>query len=306
MTEVLAGASAALLAVGLVVLVVGLLRMERADRLERPSSLDRARRWWNRAPLRTRAHWIGAFVVGFVAWVATGWVIALLVVPALVLGLPALLGEPVNRELVLLEALDRWVRGLAGSLPTGKSIPDAIRVTLPQAPSEIASDVRLLVFRLDDRWTIDSALRAFADGLDAPEADAVVAALILCASHGGTGAAATLHELAEGIHERLRALREIEAERAKPRVVVRQVTVISIVVLAVATLVSPEFFVPYAHAVGQVFLGGLLAAFVLPLVVLRRMTLPRRRDRILRRFEHVDTDPAADFESEPKGVTVRA
>ena len=42
------------------------------------------------------------------------------------------------------------------------------------------------------------------------------------------------------------------------------------------------FFEPYATPTGQVILACLLAAYVLSLIVLRRMTMPRRRERILR------------------------
>lgn len=283
MNELVAGVSATFGVAGLLLLVGGLRRTERPERVGGASSLDRARRSWGRMSRGARLHWAGSFAAGFVVFALTGWVVALVIVPVLALGLPALLGEPVNREVQLLEALDRWVRNLSGSLPTGKSVPDAIRATVGQAPDVIAREVRLLVARLDDRWVPEAALRAFADDLDNAESDAIVAALVLCTSRGGVGAAATLHELADSIHDRLRALREIEAERAKPRVVVRQVTAISLLVLGLLMVFNRGYFAPYSGPLGQVLLGCLLTCFVLPLVVLRRMTQPRRRERILRR-----------------------
>ena len=84
------------------------------------------------------------------------------------------------------------------------------------------------------------------------------------------------------IQERLRALREIEAERAKPRVVVRQVSVISGITLAAFVLLSPGFFAPYGTPLGQVILAILLALYVLAVWTMRRMTLARSRERILR------------------------
>ncbi len=306
MTELVAGASAALLVAGLLLLLAGAVKVERRDDLAGPSSLDRSRRWWSRLSPRTRLHWALSLVAGLVVWVLTGWVVALAVAPVLLLGLPALLSEPPNRDLELLESLDRWVRGLSGSLPTGKSIPDAIRATASSAPAPIAQDVQLLVARMDDRWTTDGALRAFADRLDSPEADAIVAALILCTRRGGTGAAATLHELAASMHDRLRALREIQAERAKPRVVVRQVTVISVLMLVGAMVLSPNYFAPYATPLGQVLFGCLLAMFVLPMVALRRMTLPRRRERILRRFENAEQPETDSVRAVPASEVAHA
>ena len=99
-----------------------------------------------------------------------------------------------------------------------------------------------------------------ADDLDAPDADAVLAALPLAAERGGTGATATLNALADSIQDRLKAQREIETERAKPRIVVRQVTIVTVSVLALALMFGRDFFAPYGTPVGQVILLSLLAA----------------------------------------------
>ncbi len=104
----------------------------------------------------------------------------------------------------------------------------------------------LLVARLNDRWRTGDALRAFADDLDTADADAVVAALILSAERGGQGRRATLHELAESIQDRIRALREVEAEREKPRIVVRQVTTITMIVIAAVAVINPGYFAALA------------------------------------------------------------
>ena len=177
------------------------------------------RRWWQV---------LLAVLAGIVAAGLTGWPLLVVLVPAVGYGLPVVLSAPANRDLALLEALDRWVRTLGSLLPTGRSITDAIRVSVRQAPALIAPQLRLLTARLDDRWTIEQALFALADELDSADADAVLAALALAAERGGTGAGATLAALADNISDRLRALREIETERAKPRIVVRQVAIIKI------------------------------------------------------------------------------
>lgn len=218
--------------------------------------------------------------IGFAA--VTGMSVMALVVPVAVVGLPILLSTPPNRDIELLEVLDRWVRSLAATLPTGRSITDAVRVSVRNAPAVLAGPLVLLVSRLDGRWTTPEALRAMADELDSPDADAVLAALSLAAERGGTGAAATLHALADSIQDRLRARREIETERAKPRIVVRQVTIITIAAMAAALVFGRDFFAPYATPTGQAILLTLLTLYVASLLMLRRMTSPRRRDRILR------------------------
>lgn len=212
----------------------------------------------------------------------TGWPLLLAIVPIAVIGLPKLLGEPPQPDIELLQALDRWVRGLTATMGTGRSITDSIRASVRHAPPLLAEPVALLVRRLDDRWTAPQALQAMADELASPDADAVLAALMLSAHRGGAGASATLGALADSLQERLKALRDIETERAKPRLVVRQVTGITVVVLGAALLFGRGFFEPYSTPLGQVILAALVTVYVLSLVLLRRMTLPRRRARILR------------------------
>lgn len=269
----------ALVCAGVVLVVAGLRVRARPVAVQRRSpTAERLRPMLKKYGLRLALGLIGGIV--FAAF--TGMSVMLLVVPVAVVGLPVLLSAPSNREIDLLQALDRWIRGLAATLPTGRSITDAMRLSQRSAPELLAEPLALLVARLDDRWTSAEALRAMADELDSPDADAVLAALALAAERGGTGATATLHALADSIQDRLRAQREIETERAKPRLVVRQVTVITVAVLALVMVFGRGFFAPYGTPVGQVILLCLLGLYVMSLVVLRRMITPRRRERILR------------------------
>jgi Flp pilus assembly protein TadB len=284
MATLLAGMCGVLIAGGLVLFAAGLRRRTESTPLSTglwkkvvDSSIGRAvrRRWWQLAL---------ALAAGAVAAVVVGWPLLAVLIPVVAYGLPMVLSAPSNRDLAVLEALDRWVRSLATLLPTGRSISDAIRVSVGQAPALLAPHLRLLTARLDDRWTTAQALLSLADELDSPDADAVLAALSLAADRGGTGATATLSALADNIQDRLRALREIETERAKPRIVVRQVTMITLVVLGLALVFGGSFFAPYGSPLGQLLLAALVFAYLGALLFLRRLTLPRPRQRILRRL----------------------
>ena len=219
--------------------------------------------------------------LGLVGFLGTGWPISLLAGPLVVAVIPGLLRTPVNDELLTLEALDRWVRLLTGSLPTGKSIPDAVRATARQVPDRLIGPVGLLVARLNDRWRPGDALRAFADDLSTADSDAVVAALILATDRGGRGATVTLHELAESVQDRIRALREVEAEREKPRIVVRQVTGITVAVIAAVAIINPGYFTALSTALGQLIVLGCLAVELGSLALLRRRARPPSRERLL-------------------------
>lgn len=231
---------------------------------------------------RSRVTFLVGLIGGVLVTLWTGWPLMLIVVPVAVVGVPHLLSAPHQDQIELLSALDRWVRGMTATMATGKSITDALRLSARTPPPLLADHLVLLIRRLDDRWPAPQALLALADDLDSPDADAVLASLVLAAHRGGTGATATLVALADTIHERLKALREIEAERSKPRAVVKQVTVITLVLLSVALLLARDFFAPYSTPTGQLLLAALIAAYVASLVMLRRMTLPRQRERILR------------------------
>ena len=171
---------------------------------------------------------LGSVIMGCIIAMLTGWLILIVILPALALGLPYLLILPKQRDIELLEALDRWVRSLAATLATGKSITDAIRISRRTAPPLIADEISLLVARLNNRWETRDALMRFADAIDSPDADGVVAALILASSRGANGASVTLQALADSIQAQLKGRRAVEVERSKPYVVVRQVTIISL------------------------------------------------------------------------------
>ena len=223
----------------------------------------------------------GSVVAGLVVAASTGWLVAIVVAPLLALGLPYLLTIPTARDIQLLEALDRWVRGLAATLSTGRSVTDSIRMSRRTAPPIIADQVAMLTSRLDNRWDTRQALQRFADDLDSADADPVVAALMLAADRGAVGASGTLRELAESIQDQLKGRRLIETERSKPYVVVRQVTVITMITLIGVFVLSPGFFAAYRTPVGQVVLSVLIVCYIASLILLRRRAKQPPRDRIL-------------------------
>ncbi|OYN90347.1 hypothetical protein CGZ91_09315 [Parenemella sanctibonifatiensis] len=236
-------------------------------------------------PIKVPARWwrtgIVALLGGIAAAALTGLPIMLVLVPVTVALMPYLLSAPPNDEITRLEALDRWVAQLIGVLGTGTSLVDAIRSSARTAPVILREPIATMIIRIDDGSPPQRALRGFADDFSEPDVDSVAAALMVASANGGTGARACLRALAAALQHRLSALRDIEAERAKPRVVVRQVTMITLVVLAAALVVGRSFFEPYATPVGQVILTVLVGIYLAALLGMRRLTVPRRRARIL-------------------------
>ena len=283
MGPVIAGSVGAVLALGMVILIAG------CRRSIRPLSTGRSTSLWRRILLlwtswsRGRRLWvIGSFTLGAAIAITTGWLIAIILVPSAALGIPALLSEPPQHEIAALAGLDRWIRLLAPSIATGKSIRDAILATRSQAPAVLHKPVSRLVTRIDQGWTTEDAVLGMADDLSSADADAVLAALALSSIKGGVGTRTTLAALSDNTQERLHALREISSERAKPRAVVRQVTIITLVVLGGSILLGGNFFEPYRSPLGQALAVGLAAAYVGALVMLRRRTIPVPAARFLR------------------------
>lgn len=277
---------AGLLLVGGGVLVWNGLARTWPEHRRRPETLSEmwarlTRRPPGRAGTRRDLILLGSLVVGVGVAVVSGWPMVIVVAPLLALGLPYLLMLPQARDVDLLEALDRWVRALVASMSTGRSVSDAIRVSRRTAPPLLAADVGRLVDRLHNRWNSDEALRAFADELDSADADAVVAALILASRRGANGASQTLAALADSIQDQLKGRRQIETERAKPYVVVRQVTIISLVTLAGMFVLSPGFFAGYRTPLGQLILSVLVVAYLGSLILLRRKAQQPPRERLL-------------------------
>ncbi len=281
-----AAALAGVLLVGGVVLAWAGWSRSWPERRGKPETLaDRWARMSRRPPgpagTRRDLILVGSLVAGLVISVLSGWAMVIVVAPLLALGLPYLLVLPKARDVELLEALDRWVRALVASMSTGRSVSDAIRVSRRTAPPVLTAEVARLVDRLNNRWDSHDALRSFADALDSPDADGVVAALMLAARRGANGASQTLAALADSIQDQLKGRRQIETERAKPYVVVRQVTIISLVTLAGMFVLSPNFFAGYATPLGQVILSVLVVAYLGSLILLRRRAQQPPRERLL-------------------------
>ena len=285
MTSILAITAGLLIIGGLLGIVYGLRRRIRPAS-QRSESIQQ---WWARVTRRPQGSpgrqrdliLLLSMIIGCLLAMLTGWLILIVVLPLLALGLPYLLILPKPRDIQLLEALDRWVRSLAVTLGTGKSITDAIRISRRTAPPLLADEINLLVTRVNNRWETRDALMRFADAIDSPDVDGVVAALILASSRGANGASVTLQALADSIQAQLKGRRVIEVERSKPYVVVRQVTVISLSTLVLVFLLSPNFFAPYRTPLGQTLLSALLIIYLASLLLMRRKAHQPDRPRIL-------------------------
>lgn len=218
---------------------------------------------------------------GMIGWLITGWLILVVVVPAALIGLPALLVPPATAiSVAKLEAMEEWTRSLAGVLTVGVGLEQAITATMKSTPDALRPDVTTLVARLRARWPTVAALRAFADDLDDATGDLIASSLILGATRRGAGLAAVLEGLAATVAQDVQVRRKIEADRSKPRTTARMVTIITLVVLGFMTFNS-SYIEPYGTAIGQIVLIVLLSCYVLCLLWMRQITRAKALPRIM-------------------------
>ena len=282
MTPFLAAIAAMCVLGGLLLLVAGARRRPAlpaptsttlvSSRLTRSLSSGRLSR-------RSRLLLLAGFVVGLLVWLVTGWVISVLVLPAIAILLPTLLvTSDSSASIARLEAMEEWSRSLAGVLTVGVGLEQALIATLKSTPEPIRPEVATLVARLRARWDTEAALRAFADDLDDLTGDQIASSLMLGARRRGAGLASVLEGMAQTVSDDVRIRRSIEADRAKPRSTARWITLITLVVLAVLAL-NTAYVAPYGSPLGQAILLLLLSAYLGCLVWMRNIAkgeaLPR-------------------------------
>ena len=269
---------------GLIGIVVGLRKVpppprgpSRAGAGRRSGLVDRA----TSMSKRSRIALLAGFVAGVVVALLTGWLIAALLIPAAVVGLPVLLSTPPSSARVdRLEAMEEWARSLSSGLTAGRGLDQALIKSLRTTPDSIKPEVGRLVNRLWAQWPTERALRAFAEDLDDATGDLLVANLILGARRRGAGLTSVLDGLAESVAADVRARRQIDADQAKPRTTARYVTLFTFGVLGFMALTG-EYIEPYSTPLGQVILALLLTAYVATLFWMRSMATAKPLPRFL-------------------------
>jgi tight adherence protein B len=221
---------------------------------------------------RDRVLAVLGLVSGVIAFAFSGWPVMLAVLPVVVIGAPRLVVPPRSQLIIgRLEGLEEWTRVLAGVLAVGIGLEQAIIRTQRSTPKVILPQVDALVGRLRSRWSTESALRQFADDLADPTGDLICAALISSSERRGPGLRDILESLAESVSEDVRARRQIEADRAKPRATARWVTILTLSALALLFVFNGEYLAPYSSPAGQVALAALVGAYIGALLWMRQI-----------------------------------
>lgn len=236
------------------------------------------RRWW--AARRARAG--AAVLVALLVWAATSWLVAGILTGAAIVGMSWMLnpGKDHAEQIKRLEALEEWVRRMSDIHTVGISLEQAVVSSLRTVPAPIAAEVRLLVSRLGAGWRPEQAYRAFADDLNDPTADMVIALMLLHVTDRGAGLGRALKDLAAAVSEEVLMRRKVEADRAKPRANARWVTMFCLLVFGLSFF-SGSYVAPYHRWYGQITMVVFAAGFLGLLVWMRRMANLRPMPRFL-------------------------
>jgi tight adherence protein B len=244
---------------GLWLVIDGLTRRPRPHR---GASMSVLRRW---AAGTGPARLAGAVAAAAVVGVWTRWPVAALLAAAGVWAAPGLLAgaRTSARTQARLEAVAGWAESLRGTLQAAAGLEQAILATATTAPAPIREEVGRLAEAIRAGVRLPVALRAFADDLDHPDGDRVVAALLLAATGHARTVADQLGALAAAAREQAAARLRVDTEWSTTRTSVRVIIVITVVMAAAMVVLNREFLSAYDSAGGQVMLlvvGGMFAA----------------------------------------------
>ncbi|HEU4946238.1 MAG TPA: type II secretion system F family protein [Kribbella sp.] len=186
-----------------------------------------------------------------------------------------------RRAIERLEALATWTEALRDTIAGAVGLEQAIPATAVNAAPAIKPALNLLVDRLRIREPLPAALMRFADDLDDPSADLIVAALVLNARLRGPGLREVLSALADSAREELDVRRKVAAERRSTRRSVQVVVAITLLVAAALILFNPTYVSPYTSFIGQFVLFVVIALYAIGLVWLRRLAKIEVPERFL-------------------------
>ncbi|MBT2210616.1 MULTISPECIES: type II secretion system F family protein [Actinomadura] len=214
-----------------------------------------------------------AVITGAAVLVVTRWPIAAAGTGVLVLGWDGLAGGAAEerRGMARLEALAAWTESLRDTIAGAVGLEQAIPASQRAAAPAIAQPLRGLVDRLHTRVPMPDALRRFADDLNDPSADLVIAALVLNAKLRGPGLRDMLGALANSARAELDMRRRVEADRRSTRRSVRIVVGVSVGTALGLAVFNHSYVEPYDDFLGQLVLCVVVALYAAAFLWLRRL-----------------------------------
>jgi tight adherence protein B len=280
--SMIAGLLGALCAVGVVTFIVAMRPVAPSEvppRRRRKRAAESLSSRFEHVTLRIALGVAGAVVIGAL----TRWPMAALLCGIAGFMAPGMLGGQAARKARLdrIEAVAAWAEMLRDTMAGSGGLEQSIIATAGVAPLPIKREVLRLAARLE-RDRLAPALREFAEEIDDPAGDLVVAALLLAADKSPKRLGELLGRLAQSARAEVNMRLRVEASRARTRTSVRVITVFT-VLFAVGLLVfNRDYLEPYDKAVGQLVLGLIGLCFAGAFLWLARSFRFKDEERFLR------------------------
>jgi len=213
---------------------------------------------------------VGAFLV---VLAVTRWVVLAVAMGLLVGFWKRIFGGVAEerRAIERLEGLAGWTEALRDTIAGAVGLEQAIPATAVNAAPVIRPALNLLVDRLRVREPLPDALMKFADDLDDPSADLIIAALILNARLRGPGLREVLGALSESAREELDLRRRVEGARRSTRRSVQIVVGVTLFVSGGLVLLNQSYLEPYGTTFGQIILLIVVLLYAAGVFWLRRL-----------------------------------
>lgn len=215
-------------------------------------------------------------------WAATGWPMAGLSAGAVAAMIPILIEtrRERNDQTEKADALASWAEMLRDTIASHAGLNQAIAMTAGVAPLPIQEPVRTLAVRAE-RMPLADALRRFANEVEDPVADLIVASLVIADRYQAQDLTKLLSDIASSSRQQSSMRLRIETGRARTYASVRWIVAITFAMAAGLVLFSPDFLEPYDGLGGQIVLGLIGALFVGAVWSLITMSRPVPEPRLL-------------------------
>jgi tight adherence protein B len=260
--------------------VLGMLRLARGKDLLPPRAAARRK---IAAPTGTARNLMVAIIVGVAATALTRWPVAGIMAAALVVMWPKLAraGAIEKASVAKVEAIATWTESLRDAAASESALESAIPATVDGAPMLLVRPLRNLVNRLELRHPLPTALARFADEVNDPGADMVVAALALNAQQRAGSLKRVLTALASNTRAELEMRRKVLSERNGVRRQSNQVALGILGLAGVQAVFLRDWVAPYGTLAGQLILAVLAGVYLALLVRLQRLAAPEPHPRFL-------------------------
>lgn len=219
-----------------------------------------------------RARLVAAAIAAAAGGLLTRWPLAMIACGALGWFARDLFGAQSVREQETrrTEAIASWTEMLRDTIAGAHGLEEAITSTASVAPAPVRSEVIALAARLD-RQSLQEALAAFADDLDHPIGDLVVASLALSARGAVGDLVELLGTLAVSARDEAGMRLRVEAARARLRTAVRVISGCTLLMAFGLVVLNPSYLRVYDSLVGQLVLAVVAGMWAIGLWWLAQM-----------------------------------